>query len=162
MMTKRAVGERIVLGVLNTVMRGVLRSPLHRVVSGRVLILSLTGRRSGRTISTPLSYLREGDTVTLFTSAAWRRNLNGGALVRLWIAGREYSGWAVTCEDDKEAVAAGLTRFLTRVSGDARYYGVTLDANKVPDPAQVSAAAQRVTMIQVRLSTKGAPGRSPA
>jgi hypothetical protein len=145
----------MIMGLLNTVMRGVLRSPLHRVVSKSVLILSFTGRRSGRSISTPLSYLREGDTLTLFTSAAWRKNLNGGALVRLWMQGREYNGWAETCEDDKQAVAAGLTRFLTQVSGDARYYGVTLDANKLPNPAQVNAAAQRVTMIQVKLSTKG-------
>ncbi len=155
-MAKRAVGEQIMLGLLNTFMRGVLRSPLHRVASKSVLIISFNGRRSGRTISTPISYLREGDTVTLFTSAAWRKNLSGGALVRLWIAGREYCGWAETCEDDKPAVAAGLARFLTQVSGDARFYGVTLDANKVPDPAQVTAAAQRVTMIQVKLSTKGA------
>ena len=155
-MAKKTFGEKIALSLLNGFMRAVLHSPFHRVASKSVLIISFTGRRSGRTISTPISYLREGDMLTLFTSASWRKNFTGGALVRLWIQNREHTGWATPCEEDKQAVSGGLTRFLTHVSSDARYYGVTLDADGIPNPAQVTAAAQWVTMIQVKLSTRGA------
>lgn len=146
------------MGLLNAFMRAVLHSPLHRMASQSVLVIAFSGRKSGKTISTPISYLREGDTVHMFTNARWRRNLEGGALVRLWIQGKEYSGWAEVCEEDKAAVAAGLANFLSHVTSDARFYGVRLDENKAPNPAQVAAAAQRVAMITVRLSKKGMGG----
>ncbi len=137
--------------LLNGFMRAVLPSPLHRIASRSVMILYFTGRKTGRPLNTPISYAREGSQVTCFTAAPWWRNLAGGAPVRMLIERRLYEGWAVPCPDDPDAAAEGLARFLTRVPGDARFYGVTVDAQGVPDPAQVAAAARRVVMIQIRL-----------
>ena len=39
--------------VVNPLVRGVLRSPAHRVLSGRLALLTVTGRRSGRTFRSP-------------------------------------------------------------------------------------------------------------
>ena len=49
--------------ILNPGMRLLLRSPLHGITSRNVGILHFTGRSSGRALSTPLSYTREGDDI---------------------------------------------------------------------------------------------------
>lgn len=65
--------------MLNPVMRGLLRSPLHSVASSNIAILHFTGRKSGRRMNTPLSYMRDGNTVRLLSShdTHWWRNLRG-------------------------------------------------------------------------------------
>ena len=47
---------------------GLLRSPLHGLVSGRIVLLAFTGRRSGRRFTVPVSYLRYGGDILGFTS----------------------------------------------------------------------------------------------
>lgn len=44
---------------------GVLRSPAHRLLSGSIVLIRYTGRRSGRTITTPTQYVRSGDDVVI-------------------------------------------------------------------------------------------------
>jgi hypothetical protein len=43
----------------------ILRSPLHPLVSRRLALITVTGRRSGRTYTFPLGYEQDGDTVTV-------------------------------------------------------------------------------------------------
>ena len=50
------VWERRWYRVLNAVMRLLLRSPLHRLRSRRVLLLEFRGRRSGKRYLMPVSY----------------------------------------------------------------------------------------------------------
>lgn len=146
--------QTLAIRLLNGFMRAVLPSPLHRVASRSVMILYFTGRKSGRALNTPISYSREGSRVTCFTAAPWWRNLSGGAPVRALIQRRLYEGWAVPCPTDRAAIADGLARFLAHVPSDARFYGVTLDSQGIPDPAQVAEAAGRVVMIQIQLRDK--------
>ena len=47
-----------------------LRSPLHGVMSKRVLLVTFTGRKSGKAYTTPVSYMREGD-IVFFTDSPW-------------------------------------------------------------------------------------------
>jgi F420H(2)-dependent quinone reductase len=55
------------LAVANVFVRLVLRSPLHFMLSDNVLLLTYTGRRSGKRYTNPVSYSRAGDVVTIFT-----------------------------------------------------------------------------------------------
>ena len=45
--------------LLNRFMSGLLRSPLHGIVSRSVMLITFAGRKSGTTYTTPISYLRE-------------------------------------------------------------------------------------------------------
>ncbi len=65
----------------NTVPMLILRSPVHRLMSGRYAIIEFTGRKSGRRYATPIAYVRDGDRVLLSTDSPWWRNLKGGATV---------------------------------------------------------------------------------
>ena len=78
--------------VMNKFPALLLRSPLHRLISKSVLLITFTGRKSGKKYTTPITYLRDGDTVLMTTDSPWWKNLRGGALVTLRIRGREYVG----------------------------------------------------------------------
>jgi deazaflavin-dependent oxidoreductase (nitroreductase family) len=136
---------------VNSAMKFVLGSPVHGMVSKTVLLITFTGRKSGKTYTTPVDYSQDGDQVTIFTHADWWKNLRGGAPVTLRIRGRELPGLAEPVAEDKGAVAAGLTEHLRKVSSDARYYAVTFDDHGDPNAEEVEKAAQSVVMIRVRL-----------
>ncbi|MGE5223770.1 MAG: nitroreductase/quinone reductase family protein [Omnitrophica WOR_2 bacterium] len=137
--------------IANQFMKFMLRSRMHGLVSSSILLISFTGRKSGKTYSTPVSYSQTGDQVTIFTHAAWWKNLRSGAPVTLRLRGLEIQGIAETVAEDKQAVAAGLIEHLRKVPGDASYYGLTLDDHKSPGAEEVKQAAQTVVMIRVRL-----------
>jgi len=76
--------------IANPVLRRVLRSPLHWLVSRWLLLLSYEGRRSGRRFTTPVLYVRDGDAYVVTTvrdSAVWWRNFTNGHPATLWVGG---------------------------------------------------------------------------
>lgn len=79
------------------------------LVSKHITIVTYTGRRSGRTFSTPVGYRRAGDTVTigvrLPNAKNWWRNFTGdGGPLSLELDGTDHSGHAVARRDDKGRV----------------------------------------------------------
>ena len=89
-------------GVFNRTLNGglvaMLRTPrVHHVVSHFVAEISVTGRRSGRTISLPVFFRQRGDVVRIHVAMAkhklWWRNLSGaGAPVVARLRGQLRSG----------------------------------------------------------------------
>jgi hypothetical protein len=137
-------------------MKLVLRSPLHGMVSKMVLLITFTGRKSGKAYTTPVSYSQDGDQVTIFTHATWWKNLRGmrggtPTPVTLRLQGRDVRGLAEPVAEDKRAVAAGLVKHLRKVPSDAKYYGVTFDGHGNPSAEEAADAAQSVVMIRVQL-----------
>jgi len=132
-------------------MKFILASPVHGVVSKTVLLISFTGRKSGKTYTTPVSYSQNDGQVTVFSHAGWWKNLRNGAPVTLRLRGREVQGLAEPVAEDKGAVAAGLAAHLRQVPSDARYYAVTLDEAGNPKAEEVEKAVQSVVMIRIQL-----------
>lgn len=137
--------------IVNRTMKFVLRSPLHGMVDKQILLITFTGRKSGKTYTTPVSYSQSGDQVVIFTHANWWKNLRGGAPVSLRIRGRELQGTAAPIAEDKQTVAAELAEHLRKVRSDAKYYGVTFDDHENPRADEVERAAQSVAMIRIQL-----------
>ncbi|SIK38592.1 Uncharacterised protein [Mycobacteroides abscessus subsp. abscessus] len=63
---------------VNKVVRGVLRSPLHPVLSGNIALFTFTGRKSGKEYNVAATYVRDGDVLTIFTDRTWAKNLRDG------------------------------------------------------------------------------------
>ena len=60
----RGQGVFVVMNhVINPVIAGLLRSPLHGVASRRLLLLTFRARRSGRRITLPVGYEEVGAVV---------------------------------------------------------------------------------------------------
>ena len=79
-----------VMGVFNRIPKLILRSPLHRIMSGRLMLLSFTGRSSGRSCTTPVSYIVEdAGTLLIAGGAPWWANLRSGSPVSVRLGGRQ-------------------------------------------------------------------------
>ncbi len=105
----------------NPFMKRLLRSPLHGVVSRMYLLITFTGRKSGKTYSTPVQYAQDGGTLYIITSAGytWWKNLRGGADVQVHLRGRAYPAYAET-STDPETIKALLAKVYPGLSAERR------------------------------------------
>jgi deazaflavin-dependent oxidoreductase (nitroreductase family) len=141
----------------NNSIKPLLRSPLHGLVSRNMMLVTLKGRRSGRTYSFPVNYVQEGDTLWTVSlrERSWWRNLRGGAPVTLRLRGRDVRAEGRVSEDD-QTVAEDLATLLRLAPGYARYLEVALDQASRPRQDDLLRAAQ--SRVVIRFS----PARSQA
>jgi hypothetical protein len=140
--------------MVNPVMRGLLHSPVHGIISQNIGILHFTGRKSGRALSTPLSFTREGNLVRLLSNqnTRWWYNFRGSdAPVQVELARETYPGTARLFEGDSAELREGVVKFLTALPRDAAIYGIKLDKNKVPVEASLAAAAPQLILVEITL-----------
>jgi hypothetical protein len=97
---KRRLGMRVKRPQGNALVLAILRSRVHRLLSGLAVELRYTGRRSGRTYALPVQYARTGDRLILWPQGAdrksWWRNFRTPGPVMVRLAGRGYReplGW---------------------------------------------------------------------
>jgi deazaflavin-dependent oxidoreductase (nitroreductase family) len=137
---------------MNLVPSLVLRSPLHRLMSGKYVIIEFTGRSSGRRYATPVAYVQEGSRVLLTTDSRWWRNLRGGAPVRLRLRGRTVEGTAQPVEDPARARAV-LRALVDAIPSYAGPAGLRTEGGRVPD-AEVDRAVQE-GRVAIEVSLRG-------
>lgn len=136
----------------NKMMIWLLRSPLHPLVSGSVLLLSVTGRRSGKQYSLPVNYVGEGQTLWIISQRqrTWWRNLVGGAALRLLIRGQETQAFGSAIVEPQE-LASALQTFFRSFPRYARYFKLTLDESGSPSAEDCARQAQRRVLIRIEL-----------
>jgi len=81
---------RRVMGALNPLMKRLIASRFGGPLGRRLLVLRYQGRKSGRIITTPAGYVRDGDRVVIVTNPTygWWRNFTGGGDAELHLPGR--------------------------------------------------------------------------
>jgi hypothetical protein len=97
----------------NVAIRALLESPLHGLASRQLALITVTGRRSGRTYTFPVEYKQRGDAVKVGVGwpdrKIWWRNLLGeGGPVTMLIRGQERSGHAVARRRDDGSVTVEI------------------------------------------------------
>lgn len=137
---------------MNKVLAFLMRTPLHSIMSQHIMLITFRGRKSGKLFTTPIGYLRQGESVSCFTDHKWWRNLVEQPEVTLLIRGKRYQGKAEVIHDDKEAIASALIEYCTHSPMAAQAFRVELDANKRPITASAHEQAQRLTLLRVQLS----------
>jgi hypothetical protein len=96
---------RPVRTLINRIVTTILRSPWHKMRSDHLLLLTFTGRKSGKEFTTPMRYVQKGNTVRMTVVYPWWRNLVGEANVRVLLRGQLRTGTAeVLPEVDGEVV----------------------------------------------------------
>ena len=139
------------LRLASPVLRVVLRTPAHLLVSRRLLLLRVTGRRTGTPYTFPVGYHRDGHTLKIVSARNWWRNLRDGpAPVTVWLRGRRRSATAVAHYGD-ETVAAELPGFLRRNPSLGKMYGIPRRPDGGYDDETVRDAAATVAVVYVRL-----------
>ena len=101
--------------VMNPIMKGLLRSPLHRLLSGALMLITYTGRKTGKQYTIPIGYFvwGEGELMS-FSSACWWTNLRSKPPVTLLLNGRRVQA-VPTVIEKREAVIDTLEEFIKRL-----------------------------------------------
>jgi deazaflavin-dependent oxidoreductase (nitroreductase family) len=129
-----------------------LRSPLHGMLSGSTMLVTVTGRKTGRAISTPVNYIEDGDDLWVVSNRdrTWWRNVRSGAPVTLLLRGKVYRAVAQTVEGAEE-VAALLGDYVRRMPISARSFKIRMKAGE-PDPDDLAKAAHDRLFISMKLT----------
>ncbi len=140
--------------VVNPLMSLLLRSPLHSVVSDSLMLITFTGRKTGREYTTPVGYHEYGDGIIVFTHSDWWRNLKGGAQVKLHITGERRVARATPIEDP-DRVAEYILAFMEDHGIDsARRLGLEIAGDEPPSKAELADGLDRTVVIEIELDGK--------
>lgn len=134
--------------LINPTIKAILRSPLHGILSGNLLILHFQGRKTGKAYSTPVGYHRlDEKTVLLMTRSPWWKNLNNAEEILLRLAGKDSLASAEVITD-KTIVWDYISRFL-KENPDPRRIGIML--SKDSSPEVIRQAASDLVAIRLQL-----------
>jgi deazaflavin-dependent oxidoreductase (nitroreductase family) len=128
-----------------------LRTPLH-IFMGNTLLLTLTGRKSGKPVSLPVNFhlLAGVYWVTSRRNRTWWRNISANPAVTVLLHGKTAPARAELLLDEKE-VANQLGKILSTEVFLAKALGVRLEANKAPNPADLARVAAESVLVKIIL-----------
>jgi deazaflavin-dependent oxidoreductase (nitroreductase family) len=75
--------------VINVPMRLLLRLPFATPLSHQLMLLSFTGRKTGKRYRQPVSYVADGDTLLTPGGGNWKLNLREDQPIRVRLRGRD-------------------------------------------------------------------------
>jgi deazaflavin-dependent oxidoreductase (nitroreductase family) len=141
---------KAVLTLVKPIMVALLRSRLHRVASKNLMLLTVTGRKSGRSYTLPVTrHERPDQTLVVSAAGSWRHNLRGGGDVRVTLAGREHTAHA-TVEEDPLRAAEVFKGLLERAG--ARAVGVKLNVDHAPTTDEIKPALAHRVIAYLKLA----------
>lgn len=85
---RRRVQARV-MRMLNVPMRWMLVLPVATPLSGRLMLLNYSGRRTGKQYRQPLSYVRHGDTLLTPGGGTWTLSLMAGRAEHVRLGGHD-------------------------------------------------------------------------
>ncbi len=117
----------------NSMMALLLRSPLHGVLSNNFMLITVTGRRSGRPITTPVNYVRDGVDLLIVSwrDRVWWKNLRGGAPVTVRLQGNTHKGVGCAIEE-QSSVAEHLATIMRQMPAYQKSWAITLAPDGQP------------------------------
>ncbi len=151
-------GESLIMAKLNLtllignpLMKLMLRSRWHWNASEELMLITVTGRKSGKRYTTPVNYVQDGNLLSVLTHAhrTWWRNLRGGAPVEVVLRGRKEKGMGFAYEG--EAAIERFYRHLQLMPKFAPLFDVAVDAEGQPLRASAESAAAGKVMVEIVL-----------
>ena len=128
-----------IMRAVNVPMRAVLGLPFPTPLSGNLMLISYTGRKTGKAYRQPVSYARDGETLLTPGGGRWTLNLGGGRAARVRLRGRDMPARAelVTDPAEVERLLGVITRENPRA---ARFIPIPRRADGRLEPEPLDAA----------------------
>ena len=112
----RGIFDSPIFGIVNKVFVGLIDAPIIGPFVRRAMInIRYVGRRSGKTIETPVGYRRSGEKIVINVMSpdnkTWWRNFlgDGGPITLLKLDGQDRTGHAVADRDAAGRVSVTVT-----------------------------------------------------
>jgi hypothetical protein len=142
-----------ILRAVNPILRFLLRTPIAGPGRDQLMIVTFTGRKSGRRYSIPLSAHRIDNTLYAITSAPWKQNFRDGATAEVLHNGTTTTMRGELIKDP--AAVADLAHRCAEFYGAKRAQrsmGLKFRDDRVPTLEEFTEAAQREHIAAVRLT----------
>ena len=142
------------LAVVNPTLRFLLKTPLGGLI-GDFMLVTFTGRKSGKRYSTPVSAHHLDGDLYVVLEAQWKYNFRDGADAEVSYRGktRTMRGELIT---DRSAVAAICERVATSYGPKKaqRQMGMTFRDDRLPTAAEWEDAVDRMKIATIKLTPK--------
>jgi hypothetical protein len=145
-----------ILRAVNPVLRFLLRTPLAGPAREQMMVLSFTGRKSGRRYSVPVSAHRIDNTLYALTGAPWKHNFRDGATAEVLHNGKTTTVHGELITDP--AVVADLSRRCAESYGvkrAQRMMGLKFRDQRIPTLEEFTDAVARDHLVAIRLTPAG-------
>ncbi len=138
--------------IINPTFKTLLRTPAHRVLSDRLMLLSFKGRKTGKQFTIPVGYAEHNGGLLIATESPWWKNLRGGATVEVWLRGQKRRGVADVIADEN-GMWESYRVMLKNFTGLQEIIGVRLGADGDPIRDDIARARERGhVVVQVKLA----------
>lgn len=134
--------------LLNPAMNAILRSPIHFVVSRRLMAIEYEGVKSKKQFSVPVSYFNLDGAIYCFTDGKWWNNFKRSKSVVLILKNKRKQANALAIKEDKKLFIDVLSMLIAKFPADARYYGVKLGSDKKPLSGELEKAFDNNIMVK--------------
>lgn len=125
--------------IANIPMRRLLALPFPTPLSRRLMVVTFTGRRTGRIYRQPVSYVRDGDTLLTPGGGRWKLNLRPDQPVRIRLLGRDRRAVPELVRDPGEI--GGLLGRMTAQNPRITTFVPFVGSDGTIDPTALSRAA---------------------
>ncbi len=134
----------------NDFVKFMLKSPLQ-IFMGNTMLITVTGRKTGRKIAVPVNYYRDADAMWIISTRSrnWWRNVKDGAKVGLHVHGKEQKGFAEAILDES-AVATHVGDYIRHLPISAGALGVRIE-NGIPNAEDVTRLGKERLFIKIQL-----------
>ncbi|MDA2891898.1 hypothetical protein PDG61_13315 [Mycolicibacterium sp. BiH015] len=143
----------VMLSVVNPTLKVLLKTPLGGLI-GDFMLISFTGRKSGKKYATPVS-AHQLDGLYVILEAQWKHNFRGGADAQVSFRGKTSTmrGELIT---DTTTVAEICERVATSYGAKKaqRQMGMKFRDGRLPTVAEWTEAAGRLKMAAIKLTSK--------
>jgi deazaflavin-dependent oxidoreductase (nitroreductase family) len=142
--------------ISNFFVRVLLNSPLHPLLGKSFAVITVTGRKTGRSITTPINTVLIEDVLTVISlrNRTWWRNLRAGRTAQLRHAGRTFPVCAQVVETPAE-VAVWMGKYFNIYPGYAKYFKVQLEPDGKPSFQELDRLALERVIIRLFPIEKG-------
>lgn len=140
---------------VNPAARLLLRSPLHGLLDADVILLHVTGRKTGRHYDIPISCTSVEGRLILVTRARWRVNLRGGTDVEVTRYGHRQPMHALL-DEDPASVAVAYAAVIAHLGWPkaSRQLGLATPHGRRPTLLELRVAAQEYGWSVITLTPR--------
>jgi deazaflavin-dependent oxidoreductase (nitroreductase family) len=140
---------------LNPIIAPILRSPLHWLLSGGLMLITVTGRKSGRRYTIPVGYHQAADALIVMVGEAptkmWWRNYREAGPIELRLRGKQLRGRAQVLPADTDEYRNRATASFRRSRVIPWIFGIDFDARVGLTDAQVTQLGQQAVIVRITI-----------
>jgi deazaflavin-dependent oxidoreductase (nitroreductase family) len=139
---------------MNPYVVAILGSRFHWLLSWGLMLITVSGRKTGRVYTIPVGYHEVDDAIIILVGEAptkkWWRNYRQAGPIELRLRGRTKPGTAEVLPPESAEFRLRAEQSLRRARFMSRLFGIDFDPRAGLTDAQVQQLAEKIAIVRVR------------